>query len=138
MFIFARCLRSVAAVTPAKYELDIMQVTAVVIIRKIWENNGTEKISLVTPPPGTHLLPVWHQAITLTNIDILSTWPLRTNFSKKNNQNTNNFFQQNAFEKGICKIVHNSAWMCEVFSVTFFSSWLFQVPASIETYYARA
>ena len=52
MFIFARCLRSVAAVTPAKYELDIMQVTAVMIIRKIRENNGTEKISLVTPPPG--------------------------------------------------------------------------------------
>ena len=52
MFIFARCLRSSAAVTPAKYELDIIQVTTVFIIRKKWENNGTEKIGLVTPIPG--------------------------------------------------------------------------------------
>ena len=52
MFIFARCLRSSAAVTPAKYELDIIQVTTVLIIRKKWENNGTEKIGLVTPTPG--------------------------------------------------------------------------------------
>ena len=53
MFIFARCLRSLAAVTPAKYELDIIQVTTVLIIRKKWENNGTEKIGLVTPTPGS-------------------------------------------------------------------------------------
>ena len=52
MFIFARCLRSSAAVTPAKYEPDIVQVTTVLVIRKKWENNGTEKISLVTPTPG--------------------------------------------------------------------------------------
>ena len=51
MFIFARCRRSSAAVTPAKYELDIIQVTTVLIIRKNWENNGTEKIGLVTPTP---------------------------------------------------------------------------------------
>ena len=51
MFIFASCLRSSAAETPAKYELDIIQVTAVLIIRKKWENNGTEKIGLVTPTP---------------------------------------------------------------------------------------
>ena len=50
MFIFARCLRSLAAVTPAKYELDIIPLTTVLIIRKKWENNGTEKIGLVTPP----------------------------------------------------------------------------------------
>ena len=49
MFIFARCLRSSAAVTPAKDELDIIQVTTVFIIRKNRENNGTEKIGLVTP-----------------------------------------------------------------------------------------
>ena len=49
MFIFARCLRSSAAVTPVKYELDIMQVS---IIRKKGENNGTEKIGLVTPTAG--------------------------------------------------------------------------------------
>ena len=52
MFIFARCLRSSATVTPAKYELDIIQVNTVLIIRKKWENNGTEKIGLVTPTPG--------------------------------------------------------------------------------------
>ena len=52
MFTFARCLRCSAAVTPAKYELDIIQVTTVLIIRKNWENNGTEKIGLVTPTPG--------------------------------------------------------------------------------------
>ena len=51
MFIFARCLRSSAAVTPAKYELDIIQVTIVFIIPKNWENNGMEKIGLVTPTP---------------------------------------------------------------------------------------
>ena len=55
MFIFARRPRSLAAVTPAKYELDIIQVTAVLIIRKKWENNGTEKIGLVTPTPGQQL-----------------------------------------------------------------------------------
>ena len=49
MSIFTRCLRSLAAVTPAKYELDIIQVTTVLIIRKKWENNGTEKIGLVNP-----------------------------------------------------------------------------------------
>ena len=54
MFIFARCLRSSAAVTPAKYELDIIQVTVVFIIPKNWENNGTKKIGLVTPTPELH------------------------------------------------------------------------------------
>ena len=56
MFIFARCLRSSAAVTPAKYELDIIQVTIVLIIRKILKNNGTEKIGIVTPTPDLVLL----------------------------------------------------------------------------------
>ena len=56
MFIFARCLRSSAAVTPAKYELDVIQVTTVLIIRKKWENNGTENIGLVTPTPLLGLL----------------------------------------------------------------------------------
>ena len=51
MFIFVRCLRSSAATTPAKYKLDIIQATTVLIIRKNWENNGTEKIGLVTPTP---------------------------------------------------------------------------------------
>ena len=52
MFRFAGCLRSSAAVTPAKYELDISQLTIVLVIPKKWENNGTEKIGLVTPTPG--------------------------------------------------------------------------------------
>ena len=51
MFIFARCLRSSAAETPAKYELGIFKVTTVFMIRKNWENNGTEKIGLITPTP---------------------------------------------------------------------------------------
>ena len=49
MFVFVRCHRSSAAVTPVRYELDIIQVISVLIILKKWENNGTEKISLVTP-----------------------------------------------------------------------------------------
>ena len=49
MFIFVRCLRSSAAVTPVKYEHDIIQVSIVLIIVKNWENNGTEKIGLETP-----------------------------------------------------------------------------------------
>ena len=44
MFIFAKCLRSSAAVTPAKYEQDIIQVTIVFVIRKNWERDGEEKI----------------------------------------------------------------------------------------------
>ena len=63
MFIFVRCLRSAAAVTPAKYELDIMQVTAVLIIRKNWESNGTEKIGLVTPPPGNGTVPSGNKSL---------------------------------------------------------------------------
>ena len=61
MFIFDRCLRSSAEVTPAKYELDIVQVITVFIIQKNWENNGTEKIGLVTPTP------VWYQGIIWTS-----------------------------------------------------------------------
>ena len=49
MITFAMCLRNSAAVTPAKYEHDIIQVTIVSIIWKKWENNGTEKIGLITP-----------------------------------------------------------------------------------------
>ena len=52
MFIFVRCLRSSAAVTPVKYERDIVQVTGVFATLKNCENNGTEEISLVTPTPG--------------------------------------------------------------------------------------
>ena len=51
MFIFARCLRSSAAVTPAKYELDVIKVTTDLIIQTNWEINETENIGLVTPTP---------------------------------------------------------------------------------------
>ena len=50
-FIFARCPRSSAAVTPVKYERDVVQVTNLSVILRKWENNGTEEIGLVTPTP---------------------------------------------------------------------------------------
>ena len=56
MLIFAKCLHSPATVTPAKYELDIIQVTTVFIIRINCENNGTEKIGLVTPTPAPEVV----------------------------------------------------------------------------------
>ena len=52
MFIFVRCLHSAAAMTPVKYEPDIIKVTSVFIILSNWKNNGTGEISLVTPAPG--------------------------------------------------------------------------------------
>ena len=51
MFIFARCLCSPAAVIPGKYERDIIRATSVLVILENRDNNGTEKISLVTPTP---------------------------------------------------------------------------------------
>ena len=74
MFIFVRCIRSSAAVTPAKYELDIIQVTAILIIRKNGKNNETEKIGLVTPP----LASIWCRQTNskpYDNFDILSAYP---------------------------------------------------------------
>ena len=49
--MFARCVHSSAAVTPVKYERDNQQVT--VGSEKKWKINGTEKIGLVTPTPGS-------------------------------------------------------------------------------------
>ena len=43
--------------TPAKYELDTIQVTTVFIIQKKWKNNGTDKIGLVTPHSSTGCQP---------------------------------------------------------------------------------
>ena len=37
--------------TPVKYEHDIQQVTGALTIVKNQENNGTQKIGLVTPTP---------------------------------------------------------------------------------------
>ena len=45
------CLHSWAAVTPVKYESDIICVTRALIIMENQENNGTEKVALVTPTP---------------------------------------------------------------------------------------
>ena len=56
MFIFVRCLRNSAAVTPVKYERDIVQVTGVFITLKNYENNGTEEIGFVTPTPSLQLI----------------------------------------------------------------------------------
>ena len=53
-FIFVRCFRSSAGVTPVKYERDSIQFNNVLIILKNWEINGTEKIGLVTPATGLH------------------------------------------------------------------------------------
>ena len=39
-FIFVSCHRSSAAVTPVKYERDIIRVTSILLILKIWENNA--------------------------------------------------------------------------------------------------
>ena len=47
MFVFVRCLRSSAMVTPVEYEGDIIQVTSVFLILKKWENNETEIIVYV-------------------------------------------------------------------------------------------
>ena len=49
MFIFARCLHSSGAATPAKYESDIIEVTNVLIVMKTGKNSGTAKIGSVTP-----------------------------------------------------------------------------------------
>ena len=56
MFIFVRCLRSSAAVTPVKYQHDIIQVTSVLIILNNWQNNRMEKIDLVTPTPDLKMI----------------------------------------------------------------------------------
>ena len=57
--ISVRCLCSSAAVTPDKYELDIIQVTNVVLIwKKKWENNEMEKFGLVHPPPSPAVYPI--------------------------------------------------------------------------------
>ena len=57
-FIFARCLCSAAAVTPVKYERDIIRLTSVLMILKNRENNWMEKISLVTPHPSLSIDPL--------------------------------------------------------------------------------
>ena len=48
-----RCLRSSAAVTLVKYERGVLQATSILITLKNTENNGTEKIGLVTHIHGS-------------------------------------------------------------------------------------
>ena len=49
--MFDRYHHSWAVVIPVKYECDIIEyVSGVLMILKIWENNGIEKIGLVPPP----------------------------------------------------------------------------------------
>ena len=49
------------------------------------------------------LSPGWHQAIIWTNIGILLTWPLGTNFSEISIE-TYIFGQENAFENVVCEM----------------------------------
>ena len=51
MFIFARCLRSTAAVTPVKYGRDIIQVTSILFLKKGENNDGTGEIVIEPPTP---------------------------------------------------------------------------------------
>ena len=43
MFIFVKCRRNSAVVTPVIYERDIIQVTSVFIILRNWENTENYK-----------------------------------------------------------------------------------------------
>ena len=54
-FIFDRCHRSWAAVTPVKYKRDIQWLTCVLAMLKNEENNGTGEMGLVTPIPERRL-----------------------------------------------------------------------------------
>ena len=51
MFILVRYFLCSVAVTPVKHERDVIQVTSVLIILKLWENNGTEKTNWTTSAP---------------------------------------------------------------------------------------
>ena len=53
---------------------------------------------------GNGFSPVWRQAITWNNADLLSIGSLGINFSDIRNQNTKVFIQENAFENVVCKI----------------------------------
>ena len=44
-------------------------------MKKIWENNGTEEIGLVTPIPGRDMSRARRQTISRTNNDLLPTGP---------------------------------------------------------------
>ena len=48
--------------------------------------------------------PVWHQAISWTNTDLLSIRPLGTNFSEIQFEIKKKFINENAFENVICKM----------------------------------
>ena len=56
MFIFDRCLCSLAAATPVKWECDIQKENNVLMIMENWENNGMEEI---VPPTPAYLLSFW-------------------------------------------------------------------------------
>ena len=47
-FIFVKCLRGLAMVTPVKYERHIILTNSLLINRKTQENNRMGKIGLVT------------------------------------------------------------------------------------------
>ena len=51
------------------------------------------------------LSPIWPQAITWTNDDILFIGSFGNKIQLNFNQNVNIFIQENAFENAVCKIV---------------------------------
>ena len=55
---------------------------------------------------GDGFSPVWRQAITWSNVDLLSIGALGTNFSEILNRNTELSIDQNAFEN-VCEIATN-------------------------------
>ena len=89
-FMFDRCLRSWAAVTPTKYERHIQEVAGVLTRANNRENNGTEEINFISPTPGQSMLVTVSNAFSRKNtcigmqillwcdavspIDIMTAW----------------------------------------------------------------
>ena len=65
MFIFDRCCRSSAAVTPVKYECDTNNLTGTSARLKILLTEKLTNGALVTPTPGISIIPNW-RLITLS------------------------------------------------------------------------
>ena len=82
MLIFARCLHSSAAVTPVKYEYDIIQVISVLIILKNWENNKTERNWFSNPHPM--MLQDIEESVSLIHCTLMaiSQWKAMFNYTE--------------------------------------------------------
>ena len=64
-FIFGRCRRSSAAVTPVKYECDSGNLTGTFAKSKILLTEKLANGALVTPTPGLDYLPPYRQPSTM-------------------------------------------------------------------------